>query len=158
MHLHSTCAIWATQRRGSCVSRKICRGHPLPAHFFNKCITRKCLTLKMKVKVTEHNIHNDVIQQRLLTSVKVIWRIFAIALTVSDIVIFLICDLENLGPDYGVQHSQWTHSTANINIYKSHTWALFVSTHWQSLFSRYSYFKMCDLDNIGQVHDVQHLL
>ena len=27
--------------------------------FYSKCITRKCLTLKMKVKVTEYNIHND---------------------------------------------------------------------------------------------------
>ena len=28
------------------------------AVFYNKCIKRKCFTLKMKVKVTEYNIHN----------------------------------------------------------------------------------------------------
>ena len=41
----------------------------------------KCLTLKMKVKVTEYNIHNGVIRWQISTSIKVIRRIFAISLT-----------------------------------------------------------------------------
>ena len=28
--------------------------------------------------------------------------------------------LENLGLGHGLQHSQWSHSMANINLYKSH--------------------------------------
>ena len=37
-------------------------------------------------------------------------------------------DLENEGQGYEVQHSQWFHSMANINLYKSHTLALLVSS------------------------------
>ena len=52
----------ATPRLWPCESRQICRGYPLSAqYFYSKCIT-KCLTLKMKVKVTEYNIHNDAIR------------------------------------------------------------------------------------------------
>ena len=51
------------------------------AFFYNKCMTRKCLTLKMKVNVTEYT------------------------------------------------KSQWSHSIANINLYKSRTWAFFASSH-----------------------------
>ena len=45
----------------------------------------------------------------------------AIALTVSEILTFQICDLENLGQGHTGQHSQWSHSMANINLYKCHT-------------------------------------
>ena len=38
-------------------------------------------------------------------------------------------DLENIGKGHGAQHSQWSHSIANINLYKSHTWALFACSH-----------------------------
>ena len=38
-------------------------GDPLPVQFFyNKCIIRKCFTLKMKAKVTEYSIHNGAIR------------------------------------------------------------------------------------------------
>ena len=33
-----------------------------PRNFYSKCITSKCLTLKMKVKVTEYNIYNGAIR------------------------------------------------------------------------------------------------
>ena len=42
----------------------------------------------MKVKVTEYNIHNGAIRWRIATSVKVAWRIFALALIVSEILMF----------------------------------------------------------------------
>ena len=60
--------------------------------FYNKCIT-KCLTLKTKVKVTEYNIHHDAIQCRIWTSAKVIWRIFAIAHIIFEILMFQICEI-----------------------------------------------------------------
>ena len=71
-----------------------------------------------------------------------------LALTVCDIFIFETFYLENLvqgdvvekrdlltpldneyqpmyeGPDQGVQHLQWSHSMANIHLYKSYTLAL----------------------------------
>ena len=61
-------------------------------------------------------------------------------------------DLENEGQSHGVQHSQWSHSMVNINLYRSHTFAFFAS----SSFSRYSRLKMCDLENLGQGYNVQH--
>ena len=36
--------------------------------------------------------------------------------------------LENEGQGHGVKHSQWFHSIANINLYKSHTLAFFASS------------------------------
>ena len=38
-------------------------------------------------------------------------------------------DLENIGQGHDVQHSQWRHSMANINLYESCTWAFFASSH-----------------------------
>ena len=38
-------------------------------------------------------------------------------------------DIENEGQGHGVQHSQWFHSIANINLYKRHTRAFFASSH-----------------------------
>ena len=46
---------------------------------------------------------------------------FAIALTVSEILTFQICDLQNLGQDHEVQHSQWSDLMAKINFYNTHT-------------------------------------
>ena len=69
-------------------------------------------------KVRELNIYNGAIRWRISTSVKVIRCIFVIALTVSEILMFQMSDLENLGQDHGVQQSQWSHSIANINLYK----------------------------------------
>ena len=56
----------------------------------------------MEVKVTEYNVRNGAIRWRISTSVRVIRRIFAIALTVSDILMFQMCDLGNLSQ---VHHS-----------------------------------------------------
>ena len=40
-----------------------------------------------------------------------------------------IFDLENKCQGHGVQHLQWSHSIANINLYKCHTWVFFPSSH-----------------------------
>ena len=61
-------------------------------------------------------------------------------------------DLEVESQGHGIQHLQWSHSMANMNLYESHTCAYFASSH----ISRYSRFKIRDLENIGQGHDVQH--
>ena len=58
-------------------------GHPLPAHFFySKCIARKRLTLKMKVKVKESTIRNGSIRWQISTSIKDILENFSLALIV----------------------------------------------------------------------------
>ena len=82
------------------------------------------------------------------------WYIFAIALIISKIPTSQICDLENLGQGHVVQHSQWSQSMANINLYKSHMRSIFVSSHhfWDRYIS-----KFVTLKKIGQGHDVQHL-
>ena len=83
--------------------------------------------------------------------------------------------LENLGLYHGVQHSQWSRSMANINLYKSHSWTFFaialivfeiltlqtsvivILEHLLSPFARYSHSKIRDLENVDQDHDLQHL-
>ena len=72
-------------------------GHLLPVPFcYNKCITRKCL------KITEYNIHSCANQWRISTSVKVIWRISVMVLTISEILMFQIRYRENLGQGHGL--------------------------------------------------------
>ena len=61
--------------------------------FYRKCKTRKCFTVKLKVRVTDYIIHNNAIRWRTATSEKVIWRILAIALTCRDTIV------SNLWPD-----------------------------------------------------------
>ena len=57
-------------------------------------------------------------------------------------------DLENEGQDH-VEHSQWSHLMRNIKIVLEHfLLALTVS--------RYSHFKIRDLENVCQGNDVQH--
>ena len=51
-------------------------------NFYDKCITRKCLTFKMKVKDTEYTNRNDPIWWQILTSIKVIFKHISLALTV----------------------------------------------------------------------------
>ena len=58
---------------GPCETRQICQGIRCLHNFFNsKSITRKCLSLKMKVKITEYCNHNGPIRWRISTSIKVI--------------------------------------------------------------------------------------
>ena len=97
------------------------RGKSASEYFYSTFTVIKCLILRMKVNVTEHNNHNGAIRWRISTSAKVIWQIFAKALTVSQILKFKICQLENVGQGHRVQHSQWSHSMTNINIYENHT-------------------------------------
>ena len=87
------------------------------------------LTLKMKVKVTKINIHNCAIQRWISTSASHMTRFFAISRTVSVMCTFQICNFHNLIHDHRVQDSQWSHSMANIKLYKSPTWAFFASSH-----------------------------
>ena len=57
--------------------------------FFNsQCITRKCLTLKMKVKVTEYNIRNGSIRWQISFSIKVILEHFSLAPSIFEIFTF----------------------------------------------------------------------
>ena len=65
--------------------------------FYNKCITRKCLTLRIMIKVTEYNIYNGAIRWRISNYANTIWHILTIAFTVSKMLTFTIGELENLG-------------------------------------------------------------
>ena len=51
-----------------------------------------------------------------------------------------------------LHQSQWSHSMANIDLYKSHTSAFLLSS-----FSRYSHFIFRDLENVGQSHDARNV-
>ena len=144
----------ASLRRRSCESSQICRERSLSAHFFySKCITRKYLTLKMKVEVTKYNIHNDAIRWRISTSVRAMWRIVLKALTVCEILTFQILYIEDLGQDHGEQYWQCCHSTENIYLNKSH-WLHFFAL--ALTVSEILKFQICDLENLVQGHRVQH--
>ena len=74
---------------GPCESRQICRAYLLPAQFFySKCILRKLLTLKMKVKIMKYTIRNGPIRWQISTSIKVILEHFLLALTVFELFTF----------------------------------------------------------------------
>ena len=45
----------------------------------------------------------------------------------------------------------------SISLYKSHTRAYFASSHHSPDIKYYDFQKLCDLENIGQGHDAQHL-
>ena len=55
--------------------------------------------------------------------------IFTISHTVSEILTFQICDLENLSQGHIIQHLQLAHLMANINLYKNRTCAVFACSH-----------------------------
>ena len=52
--------------------------------------------------------------------------------------------------------SQWRHSIASINLYKSRTWAFLSSSHCFPDVKYYDFQKCCDLENIDQGHDIHH--
>ena len=91
----------ATSRRGPCESRQIRHRHLSPAQLFNsKCISRKCLTLKMFVNVTEYNIRNGSIRWQVSIYIKVDRERLSLALTVFEIL--KIHDLENVDRGHDV--------------------------------------------------------
>ena len=75
------------------------------SHHFQDIDSFKLLTMKTYVKITENRLHNDVIWGRIATSIQVIGRIFAPALTAFEMLTFQMYDLENLGQDHEVWHS-----------------------------------------------------
>ena len=50
-------------------------------------------------------------------SIKDLSDMFAVALTINEILIFEILYLEKVGQGHGLQLSQWRHSMANIKIF-----------------------------------------
>ena len=75
--------------------------------------------------LVKHSIRKDAIRWRISTVIKVIARIFTLALTVLKTLTFHTCDLEILGKSHRVQHSQWFRSMAN----KSHSMNFYASFH-----------------------------
>ena len=80
-------------------------------------------------------------------------HIFTLVLIVSEMLRFEMFNLENLGPGYGVQHSQWFQPMANINIYKKRRWAFIALTVSQVL----AFQILWPWKKEDQGHYVQHL-
>ena len=78
--------------------------------------------MKINVKVTEYNICSEAVQWSIPTSITVTACIFKLAFAVYEVLTFEVFVLENLGNGHKVQHSQSSHSMANISVYKSHNW------------------------------------
>ena len=105
-HTFSQSVTRATPQQGRASRDKFVGTSTAYAFFYkihNK-ITRKLFTLKMKVKVTQYNIHNDATPWRMSTAVKIISCIYTTGLTVFEILMFRIYDLENLSQGHRAQH------------------------------------------------------
>ena len=66
----------------------------------------------------EYNFRNIGPGWQISKSTKVVPYMFALALTVSDILTFHIFYIQQVGQSHGVQFSQWRHSMADIKISK----------------------------------------
>ena len=63
------------------------------------------LILKIYAKVKEYILHIGAIRWQISTCIKVTGCIFALDLTISEILTYKMFDLENLGQGHRVQHS-----------------------------------------------------
>ena len=137
----------ATSRRGLCEAN-------LPGTFTAlaqfllqiKCITRKCFSLKMEVKVMEHSIHNCIFRWKISKSMKDITHLFPLA-----VIVYSPCKIVSLKSRSisWSNHSQKCHSTTKINLYKSR------STHFTLSLTVFEIltFRMFDVENVD--HGVQ---
>ena len=64
-----------------------------------------------------------------INAIKATIHIFTSALIVSHILNFKMFDVKNVGQIHGVKYSKWSHSEANIDLYKSHIGEFFASSH-----------------------------
>ena len=78
--------------------------------FHDKCLTIKCLTLRLHVMFIEYNIRNSMANINRQLKMSSLGIFFSVALIRENNIFYL----ENLGQGYGVQHLQWRHSMANI--------------------------------------------
>ena len=72
------------------------------------------LTLKIWEMVTEYNIQDSPVRWQISTCINFIFGHFSLALTVFEILIFEIFDLEKVGQGHGVQHFQCRGQIANV--------------------------------------------
>ena len=81
-------------------------------------------------------------------------HIFALALTVSEIIKFTIIDLQKVGKSHEVQFSYRHHSMVNVKFYKSlsHIFALALAV------SEILKFKKFDRQKLDQSHEAQFSL
>ena len=77
----------------------------------------------------------------------------SLALTAWETLIFYTVDLENIEQGHVVEKRYLRNSISNINMHKSHK-----RTFLRYLLPvvRYSHFKLRDLENAGQGHDIQY--
>ena len=121
-----TSATRATPWRGSVNRSTYSGGHPLPAHVLanhnKKCFSLKMTTWSRSTLFTTVTFDGEYQRQQKSHNV------FCDSYHYRDIK-FQMCDLKNSGEGHGVQHSQWSHSMTNINLYESHTWQVFARCH-----------------------------
>ena len=137
----------ATSRQG-CVN--LLETSTVMVQFYCESITTKCLTLKMKVKVMVHYIRNSAIRWQTSKSINIKYVIHFCA-SFHNFRAILAFQMFYIG------NSQWCHSMAKINTYKS------LCTHFYESFYRFNNTNIpnvwpwkFDLRNSGQGHRVQH--
>ena len=109
----------------------------------SKFIPRKCLLLKMEIKVMELGIRHGAVRLQITKSIKEITTF--LRQLAPEMLAFPIFDLENLGHDRGEQHSQCCHWMANVTLYKSHVQHSFFKL--SLMVSEELTFKNVDLEN-----------
>ena len=87
----------------------------------------KSFTLKIYGKITEDNIRNGPVRWQISTCMNFMLEHFSLAVTVFEIFIFEIFDLEKVGQGHGVQHWQYRSLIANVKIYKHHFFKFWIS-------------------------------
>ena len=92
--------------------------HFAPDFTVSEILTLRCLTFKKYVKVSEHNFAMLTPNGKYRNLQKSSSAFIALALTVSNILTFHICDLQRISLGPGLQFSQWYHSVACMKIYK----------------------------------------
>ena len=91
---------------------------------------KKMLTLHMKVKVNEYNVHNVALRWQILFSVKIIWSLFPIALTVLETL-----TLQMDGKLRNVSEDQVKYIRSGVNRYEIPTFVNVISRMFAQAFA-----------------------
>ena len=104
------------------------------SHRFRDVHISKCLTVKILVKVIDYSIRSYPTRWRISTCIKVIRRIFAVASTVSEILILYTFELWHFYQGHVVEKWYLRCSIANVNLHNSHKKNLCASYYrWRAI-------------------------
>ena len=107
---------------------KICSCRPIRLALVlivSKILMCKIVYLKTYDNFTEYNFRNDAIQWQISKSTNDVSCIYALVLTVSEMLTFQVFDHQKLSQSHRVQFSYWRHSMTSVKIYKRnflHVW------------------------------------